>query len=125
MSCVAIVGFWLIGLRNELFFLYWWRDIPLHFLGGLWVYFLVKYLANISNVNISSTWPHVSEFAIFLGFVMLIGVFWEFFELVLDRFIMHNGFTYLSGVYEDTLSDLLCDFFGGTAGFILFNKKSA
>ena len=59
-----------------------------------------------------------------VGFVMFVGVFWEFFELFLDRFIAHQGLTYMIGAYEDTLADLFFDFLGGATGFLLYNKRN-
>ena len=54
-----------------------------------------------------------------IGLVALVGVGWEFFEFIWDRFIWHAGFTYLPGIYEDTLSDLFFDLLGGATGFVL------
>ena len=55
-----------------------------------------------------------------LGIVALVGVLWEFTEFVWDRYIFQSGFTYFSGVYEDTLSDLFFDLLGGSLAYILF-----
>ncbi len=60
------------------------------------------------------------SFIIFIGFVALTGVLWEFFELVLDRYLIHNGYSFLPGVYEDTLSDLFFDLLGGTIAFLIY-----
>lgn len=119
---VLLLSAWLVGLQYDLFFLIKWLDMPFHFLGGFLVY--VLWLAFWKRPEIAMAGPR-KIFFLFLasiGFVMFIGVFWEFFELVLDRFITHAGLTYLSGVYEDTLSDLLLDFFGGSAAFLLYNR---
>ena len=51
------------------------------------------------------------------------GVLWEFFEFVMDRYIVFTRFTYLFGVFEDTLLDLLMDILGGAIAFLLYFKN--
>ena len=45
------------------------------------------------------------------------GVFWEFYELIVDRLITKNNYISLlqQGGLLDTLKDLLVDLFGGAA----------
>ncbi|MDO8523268.1 MAG: hypothetical protein Q7S12_03245 [bacterium] len=119
---ILLFGAWVIGLNYGLFFLIKWLDIPFHFFGGFSVYVLWRAFGKGLNAEIAGLRKFFFLFLAGIGFVMFIGVFWEFFEFILDRFIMHTGFTYLSGVYEDTLSDLLLDFFGGSTAFLLYNK---
>lgn len=54
-----------------------------------------------------------------IGFVALVGVLWEFFEIILDRYVTLAGYTYLPGVFEDTLLDLFLDLVGGAAMFLI------
>ena len=82
-----------------------------HFLGGVWVASLMFCLMRNGS---SPTFLYI------LGFVAFIGVGWEFFEFILDRYITMAGYTYLPGVYEDTLSDLFFDLFGGSFAYILY-----
>ena len=105
-------------------FLYWkvsWLDIVMHFLGGAlvasamvwWVYF---------SGRISL--PRLSFFftlTLILGGVALIGVLWEFFEFLVDKFITKNNYIDLLqlGVI-DTMKDLFMDILGGLAVGLLF-----
>ena len=88
-----------------------------HFLGGLWLVFVFNFLLIRFDFNLLNQAHSVTLFFIFLGLVALVGVLWEFGEFTWDRFIWHSGFTYLSGVYEDALSDLFFDLLGGVVGF--------
>ncbi len=117
-----LLAAWLIGLYYGLFFIVKWLDVPFHFFGGFSVYVLWRAIWKSSEIEIAASHKRIFLFLAGIGVVMLVGVFWEFFELILDRFITHEGLTYLSGVYEDTLADLFFDFFGGSAGFLLYNK---
>lgn len=117
-----LFGAWLLGLKYGIFFLIKWLDMPFHFFGGFSVYVLWRVFGKGSGMEIVGYQKVFFLFLAGIGFVMFVGVFWEFFELFLDRFIAHTGFTYLSGVYEDTLSDLFLDFLGGSTAFLLYNK---
>src|SRR3989344_705259 len=117
-----ILGGWAIGFWFVLYFLIPWLDIPLHFFGGFWVYIFVRLLGIRFGLEINSQFSGLAKFFIFMGAVLFIGVFWEFWEFVLDRYIIHNGYTYLPGVYEYTLADLVIDFLGGITGFFLIKN---
>lgn len=77
--------------------------------------FLLKNKFKIEAQNLN----RMVFFVIMIGVVALVGVLWEFFELILDRYIMHTGFTYLPRVFEDTLSDLFMDLLGGAFMFLI------
>ena len=117
-----VLSLWAIGFWYSLPFLFWWYDVILHFLGGVAVFLSSQLILRGLRINASGGQFFWANFALTLGIVMFVGVFWEFWEFILDRFILHNGFTYLPGVYEDTLSDLFYDFAGGSIGFMIYNK---
>lgn len=60
-------------------------------------------------------------FLIFLGIVALAGILWEFGEFIWNRYIWYSGYNLpnIYATYEDTLSDLFFDLFGGVIGFSL------
>jgi len=116
---VLVFGGWAIGLWYEAFYAIWWLDIPFHFAGGVLVLVIAWVSFRTAGVDVSG--GILAKFIIMLGIVMLVGVFWEFTEFVADRFVLHTGATYLPGVFEDTLADLLFDFFGGAFGFLTYS----
>lgn len=107
----------------EWHFHYWWVDNILHFAGGFWIFLVARHFAEHYGNNISGEHKNIITFVVFISFVAFVGVLWEFFEFVLDRYIVESGFTYLKRVFEDTLSDLLMDMFGGITAFLLYFKN--
>jgi hypothetical protein len=92
------------------YYLYWripWLDIPMHFLGGLWVGLSILWL------YYESGYIHLpkdkrgrgSVLTLALAGTFIIGVLWEIFEFSLDTFIVFQE------VYNigDTLLDLFMD----------------
>ena len=100
------------ALYFRLYYLFWWLDITHHFLGGFWLAFLLNFYLKKTGFTVFN---FQLLLLLFLGFVALVGVLWEFFEFGLNRYIVHIGFIN----YEDTLLDLFFDLLGGAVGFIL------
>jgi hypothetical protein len=123
----AVVGSWIIGLIYFLPFKYWWFDIVMHFFGGLWVISLILFLKRYFIINFINKDYYIVSLLMLVGLVVFVGLIWEFMEFIADRYVLKTGFTYMRGVYEDTLSDLLMDIIGGTFGAIVYllnNKNS-
>lgn len=61
--------------------------------------------------------PSFFTLILILGFVALVGVFWELYELAVDKIITKNNYIRLfqQGGLLDTLKDLLVDLLGGLA----------
>ena len=119
---ICIFTYRWIGLKYELFFMFWWYDVVAHFLGGIWVVALALSLKKIFYFEIQGAYGGWALLVFVLGMVILAGVFWEWWEFVSDRYIFYTNFTYLPNVFEDTLKDLLVDLLGGIAGFLIFRK---
>lgn len=127
------------------FYFYWtisWFDIVMHFLGGLlmglialFIFITLKFIYisnNISDNNSSSdsnnNFNHNNEaylfrnklnaFIITFGFVLIIGLAWELWELF-------SGLTNALEDKVDTIIDLIIDMIGaGVALWYFFIKKS-
>ena len=98
-----------------------WFDIPMHFLGGMAVsitYFLILgYLQKENYLRINSSIKIIFVFAL----VSLTAVFWEFFEFSLE-YLTGLG---LQGDLNDTMLDLFLGIFGGLLAVIfLENNRS-
>ena len=122
MSWVVIMTLWLFGLWIGLPYRLWWFDVVTHFIGGAWALGFFLFLSRWTGVSLfgegNARW--IAEYGALVGSVMMIGVFWEFGEFIADRYIFETGFTYLGGVFEDTLIDLFMDFLGASAGFLIY-----
>ncbi len=95
---------------------YWYSavsyfDMIMHFLGGFWVALLCVYLYPFKEKS-----PNVVLEV--LAFVLLVGVGWEIYEMLVNSVAAQNPFDYL-----DTGSDLFFDLFGGSMAIFYFYKR--
>lgn len=94
----------------------WWTDDLMHFLGGAWLASLFFYIFKIKNKAIESKSNFLTQIILALGFVVLIGVFWEFYEFLADVYLYKTHSLTLSFdplLLFDTLGDLFLDLCGG------------
>ncbi|MBP6883669.1 MAG: hypothetical protein KBC06_00315 [Candidatus Pacebacteria bacterium] len=89
----------------------WWFDMPMHFMGGLFLGLLFIYL--FSSKDVAKT-----EVLKILFWVLLFGIFWEFFELYFVNHIADNPFNLL-----DTSSDIFFDLAGGCVALVYLSNK--
>lgn len=89
----------------------WYLDMLMHFLGGFWVALASIYLFPPKNSSLESI------LKIFFV-VLMVGVGWEMFEILVDWFITGNSFNFL-----DTASDLFFDLSGGLCAVLYSLKK--
>jgi len=89
----------------------WYFDMSMHFLGGLWLGLVSIYLFSFKDFSFKSI------FKIFF-IVLFLGIGWEIFEILIDKFITQNSFDFL-----DTMSDLFFDVFGGLFAVWYFTKQ--
>jgi hypothetical protein len=100
---------YVIGSFKSWFLTVWWFDIPMHFLGGVWLalLFLLYFKKFFVNFDLYKNWR---KFFIISGFVVFIGIGWEIFEFLIGAQM----------TLSDTLGDLFFDFFGGLAVSVLY-----
>lgn len=97
-------------------------DIPMHIAGGIWIGLLFFYLKNRFGYGFFGEKNLVWDLVSVLGFVAIVGVFWEFYEYLLDVFVQKKypfGGEGNRGVL-DTLKDLFDDLIGGALAFLLY-----
>ncbi len=115
IAIIAILNFY--AYKFHWYWEFWWFDMIMHTLGGIWVASTALWLRYFR--------PFSSEFFVvpkkssvfFIAFVSiaLVGGGWELFEFSLDKFItfaLHDSW--------NTVSDLFFDFFGSILGVFLF-----
>jgi hypothetical protein len=102
---------------HSLYFTYKWLDIPMHLLGGFVVALLGVCLYTLYNQKTTK----VFFWILILLFVLVIGSFWEIFELSMS--VMYHVQTMnLTNIY-DTVSDLINDTIGAIVALYLTHKK--
>lgn len=89
----------------------WYFDMPMHFLGGFWIGLLYFYLSPSENISFKVILKT-------LLFVILIGIGWEIFEVLVNDVIARNPFNSL-----DTFSDICFDLAGGGTAIFYFFKR--
>jgi len=109
----------IIGIIFSLYWKFPWLDNIMHFWGGgaaamgmiWWTFYSAKVSPSTKNL------PKFYAVIIILGFTALVGVFWEFYELIVDKFITKNNYISLfqQGGLLDTMKDLFVDLLGGAA----------
>ncbi len=114
-----IWGITLFHLAAEQYYWYWqyrWLDIPMHFLGGvwlglagIWVIYHIEWFKNIRD----RTTPLLA--ALLAGLV--IGILWEGYEFVVWQ-LAGNGLPI--GYWEDTAKDIVIDIIGAYCGYLLY-----
>jgi len=107
-----------LGIIFDVYSVYWWFDIPMHFLGGVAISFMVvlflKFFKEKKILEIRSKLLFVLTT---LAFVVLISVMWEFYE-----FLRFYFFGFELGTNVDMTTDLLMGFIGGLVGGIGFRR---
>ena len=95
-----------LGLHEHYLFIYFWFDILLHILGGLWVAVLGAWAFSRLGVHVT--------FWQLLGLALAVGIAWEMFE-----YLFGIGGSNFMSYQADTLKDLADDCVGGALGFFL------
>mgnify|MGYP001562310554 FL=1 len=127
ISLISILGLHLLGIVYDLYHVIWWYDIPMHILGGAWValFFFHFFYQTWHVVDLRKI---LFTLIITLGFVVLVGVLWEFYEYLSDVYLLKIhplGYAPNPLTLPDTLKDLLDDLIGGAVAslILLFRIK--
>lgn len=116
---------WYFGLTS---LFGWWLANGLHFLGGVYAFFFIRFLFNATRRYHKTETAFLMKIIIFSGGALVLGVIWEWYEFI---FIYQYGAFGLPSksisVYSDTITDLMFDLLGALlAGvyLIIRNGKS-
>ncbi|MFH1188481.1 MAG: hypothetical protein V1652_01395 [bacterium] len=130
LSFISIAAFHIIATIFHWYWLIRWLDIPMHFIGGVFVTLVFYWLFERifpHHFNIHHSFWTTLLFV--LGWVALIGVLLELMEFSLDVCFIHKSLSVMQQQgLRDTMGDLCMDLLGGMilAFFmkIWYNKKS-
>ena len=104
------------------FHLYWhirWIDMPMHFLGGLWLGIAGIYVYKKIFPQTFHTKNNLRILTIALSTALFVGGLWEIVEL---NFTSIPHIAHINSV-GDTLSDLFCDLLGACVGAVYFISR--
>lgn len=100
-------------------------DVPLHIMGGFAMSMLGLAIHHqVSTKHHNKTMPWWYHFVFVVGFAMLVGVVWEFYEFVMDQTVnIRLQLPLTQPSLANTMKDLLDDLIGAMLAFWIFRKK--
>ena len=125
-AIVCVLVLHAIFILTHAYFLFPWLDILMHALGGfvmallgLAIHHRVMSASHLKEIPVWYQWLFV------IGFAMLIGVVWEFYEYVMDQTLaVWFSWPRAQVSLTDTMMDFLNDFIGACVAFGLFFRKA-
>lgn len=112
ISAIAVLNFY--AYQFHWYWEFWWFDIIMHTLGGIWVGSAALWLRYFRNAEAEKTELRTASILLFsLASVYCIGIGWELFEFSLDTFItfkIHNLMNTASDLFFDGAGSILAVF---------------
>lgn len=101
----------------------WWIANGLHFIGGAYAFFFVRAVYEYTRDRHKISAPRGVEIILFIVGALVLGVLWEWFEFVLDRYrVLIAGKESLM-TYADNIGDLAVDTFGALVAAYFYGGK--
>ena len=111
----VILALHLLALYFHWYWMFWWYDILLHFLGGLWLGgTTLWFLQYVRQQPVG----RIEQYILPVVAVVIIGLGWELFEFSLDTFIIFR-----TNDIIDTMSDLGMDVVGSLTASLIMIKN--
>lgn len=109
ISLIAILNAY--AIEFSLYWSFWWFDILMHFLGGLWVALVSLWGVGVINRRVAQALTRKQIFLLSVVSAIAVGVGWELFEYLSGMFVEQDG------ILLDTIIDLIMDTIGGIVAF--------
>src|SRR3989344_7192631 len=96
LTILLIAIFHFFSLRYSWYWTYRWLDIPVHIIGGFWVSLTVLWIS-LKIKHIDNIFGYKKKaLLVMLGSVLILGIFWEIFELIFKITSINNA-----GYFQD------------------------
>lgn len=118
---IIVIGLHSLGTIAGWYEMWWWFDIPMHFLGGVAIAISIHGILSAfeANKQFKISWKPL-KFLTLLAFVALAAVFWELFEFCLDIYFQ----TDMQPGVIDTIKDICMGLIGGgLSGLVITLRK--
>lgn len=103
----------ILAIEFYLYRMFWWFDVLIHFLSGLWVSLLSLWIYFRSGY-VKRPVQNIKQACIVAAFtVIVISVLWEFYQIIIGIPIEEN-------YVQDTIVDLVMDALGALMGLIYY-----
>lgn len=110
---VLLWVFYVYVLQNDLFYYYYWLDIPMHIIGGLILSLFISLIVVRKDTSHKELQFTIKNFFWIIYWSVLIGILWEYFE----HFFKLRELT--NNTLVDTLTDIGNDLLGAILGIVI------
>lgn len=113
LGLISFIAAWhLFGVVSNFYETTLWCDVVAHFLGGVWIIFLLRWLFDLGFLPQS-----FKQFFVLIGTVLVVGILWEAFEII-------GGITAFTqkDYWFESIKDVCVDVLGGYVGCQLVRK---
>lgn len=101
----------------------WWVANLFHTIGGAYAFIFTRAVFQYYKFRSGDNFPPKFEVLIFIGGALILGVFWEWYELIMDRYrLFILGIPSIAS-YADNIGDLAFDTFGALIAALFFGRK--
>ncbi len=102
----------------------WWVANVLHFIGGFYAFFFVRATFLYTKLLHQTSTKFWMEIILFIAGALILGVFWEWYELAVDRYQLFVMGEPSIMTYADNIGDLIIDTLGAAvAARVHFRNK--
>lgn len=101
----------------------WWVSNFFHFLGGMYAFFFVRAVFYYTRPYHKITAASWAEVFLFVAGALILGVLWEWFEFVLDRYRVIIAAKPSLMTYADNIGDLIVDTLGAFVAAYIYGRK--
>ena len=114
---ILVFAIFILNTLASTFYWYasiWWFDMPMHFLGGFWIGYMVLFLYGVrNNAKTDNSRSLLRVFWLLIVTVLIVGLCWEVFEFTVQAITHANLANPL-----DSASDVFFDLAGGVASYL-------
>ena len=104
-----------VGSYFDLYSIFWWYDMPMHFLGGLFTSLLLIYI--LLQYGKKVVLDFGATFIVIITLSLIVGLLWEGYELYFAM-LMGNKHILL-----DSISDICFDMAGAVQGMLIYKRQ--
>lgn len=110
---IVIAALHFLAFEFYFYWTFWWFDILMHFLGGLWISLMALWVLFLSGYITQFHLSYRSAFFVAIFSVIVIGIGWELFE-IWSGISLEDKTNYLF----DTTVDFIMNLFGALSGYL-------
>ncbi|TSC78131.1 MAG: hypothetical protein G01um101433_418 [Parcubacteria group bacterium Gr01-1014_33] len=120
---IVLSAYILVWTINPQSWTAWEISNVLHIVGGVYAFFFTRELVSYARLSHRIEIPFWMEIALYVAGAIVLGVLWEWYELIIDRYqVLILGQASIM-TYADNIGDLMFDTLGGLLGAMYWHRK--